>query len=148
MLNPSEAREGLRVARETAKQAEMVEMDIRQGLPFSEESFQVIVANLSLHYFRWGRTQMVLREVRRRLKAGGHLLARVNSTNDNQYGAASGQLVERNCRIVNGVLKRYFDEEDIGELFRDGWDVRGLEEQMVHRYGRPKVLWEIVAQKT
>jgi SAM-dependent methyltransferase len=139
--------EGLRVARDIAAQAELVEMDIRKGIPFPEGAFQAIVANLSLHYYRWRETQVVLREVRNRLRNGGYLLARVNSTRDRQHGATSGEIVERHCRIVAGVLKRFYDREDLAQLFGDGWVVEGLAEQVAHCYGRPKVLWEIVARR-
>jgi SAM-dependent methyltransferase len=139
--------EGLRVARDIAKQATMVAMDIREGMPFSEGAFQVIVANLSLHYHRWQQTQVVMGEVRKRLRAGGYLLARVNSTKDNEYGATCGEVVEHHCRVVNGLVKRYFDQEDLRRLFGDGWLVEELAEQVVHCYPRPKVLWEIAARK-
>ena len=141
------SREGLHVAHETANQAELVELDIRKGIPFSIGAFQVIIANLSLHYFRWDETQTIVDAIRGRLKMCGYLLARVSSTNDIQYGVTSGEIVERNCRICDDMLKRFFDRDDLERLFRDGWIIQGLEEQVVHCYSREKVLWEIVVQK-
>jgi hypothetical protein len=126
----------------------MVEMDLRGGMPFPEEAFQVIIANLCLHYFRWQQTQAILERVRGRLRVGGHLLARVNSTRDHYHGAVDHEMVERRCYIVGGILKRFFDREDLRRLFETGWMVRGLEEQVIHCYRKPKVVWEVVAEKS
>jgi SAM-dependent methyltransferase len=116
------------------------------GLPFAEEHFQVVIASLCLHYFPWAQTQKIVTAIRDRLKAGGVLLARVNSVSDPQFAAASGENLERNCRVIDGVFKRYFDQHDLLMLFRKGWMVQSMEEKLIQRYNRDKVLWEIAAQ--
>jgi SAM-dependent methyltransferase len=141
------SREGLTMARGMAEQANMVQMDLRDGMPFREEAFQAIVANLCLHYFRWLQTQDVVEEIRKRLMPGGYLLARVNSTEDYHHGAVGYEMVERNCYIVRGVLKRFFGREDASGLFAGGWEVKRQEEQVIHCYRKPKAVWEIVAMK-
>jgi SAM-dependent methyltransferase len=127
--------------------AHAVELDIRDGLPFQREAFQIIIANLSLHYHRWPQTNRVLESVRLRLKAGGCLIARFNSTRDVNYGAQGHQEIEQHCYVVDGVLKRFFSQDDFHALFQNGWHIRSLEEQEVHCYQKPKTVWEIVAQR-
>jgi SAM-dependent methyltransferase len=143
------SRQALQLTRRTAHDAcaHAVELDIRDGLPFRHTAFKAIVANLSLHYHRWNRTQLILTQVSRRLEPGGHLLARFNSTNDINHGANGHPEVETRCCIVDGVLKRFFNRQDFDQLFRDGWRVISLEEHIVHCYRKPKAVWELVAQR-
>ena len=138
--------EALRAARRAAPAADFRLADLRDPLPFADGRFGAIVANLSLHYLRRAATERIVGEVRRCLRAGGHLLARVNSTGDVNYGAVGHPQVEPGCFVVDGVQKRFFDRADLERLFARGWDVRGLAERTVHCYGEAKVLWELAAR--
>ncbi len=136
--------QALQIARH---RAQAVQLDHGAALPFAHDTFQVIVANLSLHYFRWQKTRQLINSVRHCLKAGGLLLARFNSTQDYNHGAAGNEELEAHCFVVGGVLKRFFDGPDLDRLFRSGWQVHGLQEQTVYRYTRPKVVWEVVVER-
>ena len=122
-------------------------MDLTQGLPFPDALFGATVASLSLHYFPWSRTEEVLEDVRRCLVPGGHLLARLNSTNDRYYAAARKQEIEPNFYIANGSPKRLFDRDDVAALFSRGWNIEEAVERTTSRYGYEKALWEVVARK-
>ncbi|MGC9347902.1 MAG: class I SAM-dependent methyltransferase [Anaerolineae bacterium] len=143
------SRQALRLTEQTTQGAcaHAIELDIRNGLPFRRKAFRIIIANLSLHYHRWPQTNLIVENVRQRLKSEGYLLARFNSTNDVNYGAQSHQEVEPRCYIVDGVLKRFFNRDDFQALFQDGWRVQSLQEQLVYCYQKPKTVWEIVAQR-
>jgi SAM-dependent methyltransferase len=135
-------------ALQTARhRARVVQLDHGRGLPFAHGAFQVIVANLSLHYLRWRRTRQVVASLCCCLQAGGLLLARFNSTQDYNHGAAGHVELEAHCFVVQGVLKRFFDGPDLDRLFRRGWKMRSLQEQTVHCYTRPKVVWEVVVER-
>ena len=138
----------LRMVRQNVEQASLVQVDIRQGLPFLVEQFHIIIANLSLHYFPWEQTSSIIGQVRDCLRAKGKLLARFNSINDVNYGAKGHREVERNCFVVNGEMKHFFDQPSLETLFRVGWKVESLEEKVLHRFGEPKMVWEIIAEKT
>ena len=130
-----------------APRAETKRVDLTQGLPFPDAHFAAIVASLSLHYFSWSETVEVLEDVRRCLVPGGHLLARLNSTNDPYYAAAPKEEIEPNFYIVNGTPKRLFDRKDVIALFSPAWEVEAAVERTTGRYGYEKVLWEIAARK-
>ena len=77
----------------------------------------------------------------------GHLLLRVNSTNDNNYGACSGEKIEDNFYLVEDkekkkMPKRFFDEADIREFFKD-WEIEYINEEKMDRYGNGKILWKV-----
>jgi ubiquinone/menaquinone biosynthesis C-methylase UbiE len=130
-----------------APEAETKRVDLTQGLPFPDDHFGAIVAGLSLHYFPWSKTVEVLEYVRRCLVPGGHLLARLNSTNDPYYAAARKEEIEPNFYIVNGSPKRLFDRDDVTALFSQGWKMVEAVERTTSRYGAEKTLWGVVARK-
>jgi SAM-dependent methyltransferase len=134
----------LQTARHTTQ---AVQLDHGIALPFARDAFQVIVANLSLHYFRWQKTRQVINSIRHCLQAGGLLCARFNSTQDYNHGAAGHTELEAHCCVVRGVLKRFFDGPDLERLFQRGYKIHGLQEQTVHCYTRPKVVWEVVVER-
>ena len=57
------------------------------GMPFDNNSFELIIADLCLHYFKEKDTFELLNEIRRILTVGGRLIFRVNSVNDVNHGA-------------------------------------------------------------
>lgn len=141
------SREALKIARQTARQAVLAQADLRDGLPFRNRTFRVIVASLSLHYSLWAQTQRVISGIRACLKPGGYLLARFNSHNDVNFGATGYPIVEPGCYLVEGELKHFFDQGHLDRLFRKRWLVCGLEERVICRHGKSKVIWELAAEK-
>lgn len=84
--------------------------DMTKGLPFEDNYTELIIADLSIHYFLEKTTFYVLEEIKRVLKPNGTLLFRVNSINDTNYGAGSGKEIEHHLyevSIQNGSLKRF-----------------------------------------
>lgn len=120
--------------------------DMKDGLPFQDSCAKVIISDLSLHYFKWGETEKILSEINRVLKPEGILLCRVNSTKDANYGAGQGVEIEDNYYDIDGKLKRFFNEKQLRELFKD-WDIQYMNEYVMRRYKMDKVLWEIAVKK-
>lgn len=123
-----------------------VQLDLGAPLPFRSGRLAVIVASLSLHYFTWRLTRQIAAEVERCLRPGGLLLARVNSTKDVNHGAAAGDEIEPCFYRVDGAPKRFFDRQAVVDLL-EGWDIELVEENVIHRYARPKVVWLAVARR-
>lgn len=121
-------------------------IDIKDGLPFENDSARIIIASLSLHYFPWDVTRKILEDIARVLEDDGVLICRVNSTKDVNYGAGQGILIEKNYYDINGNLKRFFDEEHLCELF-DDWEILNMEEKEINRFSHKKVAWEIAVRK-
>jgi len=127
--------------------AKLVHLDHSQPLPFATHSVDVILASLTLHYFPWTVTLQIASELKRCLKAGGIILIRVNSTNDVNYGASSTNAIEPNFYQVGTRTKRFFDESSV-RTFLQSWDIQFLKENIIHRYEKPKSVWEVMAVRT
>lgn len=60
--------------------------DISKKLPYKDESFDVVYAHLSLHYFDDATTKRVFAEMHRVLKKGGYFFVKCKSVDDPLYG--------------------------------------------------------------
>ena len=118
-----------------------------EGLPFEDGSFELVIADLCLHYFPEKDTRFLISEIGRVLKSGGHLLFRVNSMNDTNHGAGQGTEIEHHLFISgNNTLKRFFDEDDIRGLFGD-YKIEYLKEEIMTRYKLEKRLFRVCCRK-
>jgi SAM-dependent methyltransferase len=137
----------LTIAKMRAPSCEFHRQDIRAAFPVPANKVNVIVASLSLHYFSWEETERLVERIQDVLGPAGLLLCRLNSTKDENFGAKGHPAIEENYYLVDGAPKRFFDRAAVDRLFARGWRVRHLEEKVVHRYVRPKSLWEAVLEK-
>lgn len=117
------------------------------GMPFDNNSFEPIIADLCLHYFKEKDTFELLNEIRRILTVGGRLIFRVNSVNDVNHGASQGNEIEHHLYETSDKrLKRFFDEKDIKFFFKD-FDIEYLNEEIMTRYKLEKDYIEFVLEK-
>ena len=111
------------------------------GMPFNDNSFELIIADLCLHYFREKDTLRILNELRRVLVIGGHLIFRINSINDVNHGAGKGKEIEHHLYETDDKrLKRFFDEKDIRNFFKN-FQIDYLNEEIMTRYKLEKRLY-------
>ncbi len=116
------------------------------GLPFEDNSFQVIIADLCLHYFREKDTFMIINELKRIIVNGGYLIFRVNSINDVNHGAGKGIEIEPHLySTTDRGLKRFFNKEDILYFFK-GFEIEYLNEEIMTRYKLEKRLYRCLAK--
>lgn len=120
-------------------------LDLRDPLPFVNQSFEIIIASLSIHYFSEAKTFEILNEIKRVLTDDGVFLCRLNSMNDIHYGAGKGEEIEKHLFNIDGNIKRFYNKEDILYFFRD-WNIRSCREVEILRYKNPKTAWEILLQ--
>ena len=128
------------------KDVETKLIDISQTLPFESQSFDLIIADLSLHYFDEKTTKSVLQEIKRILTLDGSLLARVNSTQDINHGAGQGEKIEENFYFVEGYNKRFFTIAD-AENFFSIIGTPNVKCADMLRYAKPKKVIQINVQK-
>lgn len=100
-------------------------VDLRNELPFESESFDVVYAHLSLHYFDKETTLRLFGEIQRVLKKGGVLAFFVNSINDPEY--KTGKELEPDYFQIDKTAKRYFSEKTARE-FGQWFEVHLLDE--------------------
>ncbi len=129
-------------------QAATIIHDMRNRFPFALESFGVVVADLSIHYFPWGKTLEIMDEIGRILRNDGIFLFRVNSVHDRNYGAGKGKELERHYYSREGSCKRFFDNEDIEALLAGKWQRLEVSEARMDRYGKKKQVWEVALRKS
>lgn len=137
--------EALQIMKELIPSSVPMKMDMTEKFPFQDDAFDVVVADLSLHYFEWSLTRQIVEEIGRVLKASGMLLARFNSDKDYGFGAGNGEIIEPGLRLVNGRTKRFFSAKNINDLFGEGWEVFCKQENITDRYSKKKAYWEFAA---
>jgi len=140
--------ESLKIMKALYPQAEVVLHDLNKGLPpeYADNSTNVVIADLCLHYFRMQELMSIIKDIQRVLRPSGILLCRVNSINDVNYGIGEGLEIEPNVYDTSSGIKMFFDEQMLREIFAD-WDIINLKEYSVGRFDRPKTLWEAAVQK-
>ena len=126
--------------------AKTMNINIAESLPFENETIALVIADLSLHYFNDEITKSIIKEINRILKPSVHLIFRVNTINDLNYGAGEGEEVENHFYQTDMGYKRFFDEVDIKYYFKD-WEIIYIKENTITKYGNDKKAFEVVARK-
>jgi SAM-dependent methyltransferase len=127
--------------------SEVLVLDHSKNFPFETGTFDVVVASLCLHYFCWQTTQDIVSEISRVLAPDGFILVRVNSENDNHFGATGHAEIQPNFYMVKGQQKRFFNIADVESLFESNWKLTAIEEKSIDRYGPAKKILEFGGQK-
>ena len=133
--------EALKIVNNTIPELKTLLFDMSKGLPFEDESINIVIADLSLHYFDSTTTQFVFEEISRVLSNKGLLLARVNSINDKLHIPKKSRQIEENIFYDGNIYKRFFDFKDFEELFKN-FNTYNLIEYKMDRYEKEKVVWE------
>ena len=136
------SKESLNIVSNNIKESKVILADISSKLPFDDNSFDIIVADLSLHYFNLETTKQIMLEIKRILTKNGALLARVNSLNDLNFGAQMGQKIEEDYYFVSGYNKRFFSTKTANEIFSIIGPTKVIESDML-RYSKLKKVIEI-----
>ena len=121
-------------------------LDMRDPLPFASEWFDVIVCDLSLHYFSKTMTERIIQELNRVLKPQGLMFVRVNSVLDVLHGFGKGEVIEPHFFLFDGRYKRFFDSHDIDAYFGKVFRIEVKKENITTR-SKEKYLWELVLRK-
>ena len=122
--------------------------DMVERLPFEDGFSDLIIADLSLHYFSKSQTKSILSGICRVLSKRGHLLCRVNSVKDFEKNENKQNNIEVEHHLYESQkgTKRFFDCDDIDEFFSD-WEIKHSAEIETSKYRYTKYAWEICAEK-
>ena len=121
-----------------------VRLDMTEPLPFADDSFDVVFANLSIHFFSTEDTENLIAEVKRILKKGGLFIGSCNSSKAYKYIENSSTVIENGFYLEDGGRSvRLFDREQFDCFFR-GFDEITLEEIETVRFNKSKNMWEFI----
>ena len=119
-------------------------LDMTEPLPFDDNSFDVVFANLSIHFFSQKDTEALISEVKRILKKGGLFIGSCNSSKAYKYIENSSTVIEPGFYMEDcGRSVRLFDEAQFEFFFSDFEEIM-LEEINTTRFNKSKCMWEFI----
>ncbi|MCL2586656.1 MAG: class I SAM-dependent methyltransferase [Firmicutes bacterium] len=128
-------------------------LDITKPLPFDDEDFDIVIANLSLHYFSEFDTRNAITEAKRILKKDGFLVGSVVSTEEWEFVKHRGTFQEIEPNHYHEIFDsgrtkhiRFFSRDCINKFFGD-FEFLYLENKFEQRMGKSKGAWEFIARR-
>lgn len=140
------SKEVLKIINKEDPNLETMILDITKGLPYEDNSINIIIADLSLHYFNQETTKFIFEDIYRVLKENGYLIARVNSINDGNHIPLDSKEIEENFYYDGIIYKKFFEKDDFDLLFTN-FKICNLEQKRMSRYEKSKMLWEFCIKK-
>ena len=90
--------------------------DTSTTLDFADNTFDVIYARLSLHYFDDKTTQKIFGEINRVLKPGGYISFMCKEVSDSIYG--KGTEIESDMYELDGHIRHFFSKQYVDRLLK------------------------------
>jgi len=101
-------------------------LDMRGALPYINDTFDVVYANLSLHYYSHKDTKRIVQNIKGVLKAGGVLVFSCKSVENLELG--SGDEVEEGVFVSDsGHVRHLFSEEYTRRLLKGLFEIEYLD---------------------
>lgn len=116
-----------KITGDLARHITLQQLDLSQPFSFSDKSFDVVYAHLSIHYFDDEVTRQIFSEILRILKPGGIVVLLLNSIDDPEY-VGSGKSSDGLVRMSTGMVKRFFSVESL-RPFVSEFEVLELDDQ-------------------
>ena len=132
--------------KELIPNSETLQIDIQETLPFKENSINLVNADLSIHYFYMKDTIKIFNEINRILTPNGILIGRVNSDKNKGYIREETKVIEDNYYYDFEKYFRLFNKEQF-DILSKNWKIIVLNEDIITRVDKKKVLWEFIFQK-
>ncbi len=124
----------------------IIKLDIRDRLPFKNSEFDLVFANLSIHYFSDKDTKKLLLEIKRILKDNGLFVGSVNAIQGLQIIEKEVQEIEYHFYEYKDKLMRLFDVNDIKNYLAD-FDIIKIDERETIRFEHKKNYIIFIAKK-
>lgn len=144
------SKEALKCVEDNIPNSKTMYLNMLEKFPIDNDTYSLIIADLSLQYFNNQDTIHIMNEIKRILKTDGILLARIASVNDFNFGAGVGEEREKKFYFEGDYTKRFFDLEDVNKFFGIIGSVEAEETSMTRdeeEYSKPKILYKVKVKK-
>lgn len=144
------SKEALKNVEDNIPNSKTMYLNMLEKFPIDNDTYSLIIADLSLQYFNNKDSIHIMNEIKRILKTDGILLARVASVNDFNFGAGVGEELEKNFYFEGDYTKRFFDLEDVNRYFGIIGSVEAEETSMTRdedEYLKSKILYKVKVMK-
>jgi SAM-dependent methyltransferase len=115
----------------------VVNIDMREKLPFEDNIFDLVFANLSIHYFSDKDTKNIINEIKRILKKDGLFIGSVNSIQGLAKIKDTALELDYHFYSNKDKLIRLFDVDDVNNYLKD-FNIIKVEEKETIRFGNHK----------
>ena len=126
--------------------AKTLQLDMSESMPFDDAAFDIVFANLSIHFFDSETTQKLTNEISRVLKPNGLFIGSVNSSKAYEFVKDRAQILDENYYLIGERYIRLFDRQSFDLFFHD-FRMISLEETHITRFKGDKDMWEFIYQK-
>lgn len=124
----------------------IVKLDMREKLPFVDNEFDLVFANLSIHYFSDHDTKKLLSEVSRILNNNGLFIGSVNGIQGLEVIDDEAKEIENHFYEYKDKMIRLFNVQDIKDYLSD-FDIQKIEEKETIRFEHKKNYIIFIAKK-
>ena len=125
----------------------IVNIDMRNNLPFEDNKFDVVFANLSIHYFSDIDTKKLISEIQRILKYDGLFIGSVNGIQGLEKIKDTAQELEHHFYYNKDKYIRLFDVEDVRKYLND-FNIIKIEERETIRFEHKKNYIVFIVKKS
>lgn len=137
--------EALKKVKEEVPDARILELDMSKDFDIPDNSFDVVFASLSIHYFDTVTTKNILKEIKRILKPNGYFIGAVNSSKTYKFIKDRAVELEPNFYKEGSRTVRLWDSLQFQEFFKD-FKIEILEEVTTTRWNKEKIMWEFIVR--
>ena len=124
--------------------------DMTEGLPFEDDSFGIVLASLSTHYFTESDTKTLYSVIYNILKPGGYFIFKVNSYREylNKDISELQRKIEPDYYMLkDGTTKRYFTVDSLVSML-EKFEIIQIDEDASIYHGETKYSIDGIGQKT
>ena len=115
----------------------VIKLDMRNPLPFDDNTFDIVFANLSIHYFDDEETKKLINEIKRILKTNGLFIGSVNSIQGYEFIKNTAKEIDYHYYFNKGKNIRLFDINDI-KNYLSIFNILKAEEKVTQRFDHSK----------
>ena len=137
-----------KIALEKVKEfnSNVVNVDMREKLPFEDNKFDLVFANLSIHYFSDSDTKSLMNEIKRILKKDGLFIGSVNGIQGLEKIKETAKELDYHYYYNKDKYIRLFDVEDV-KKYLNIFDIIKIDERETVRFDHKKNYIVFIAKK-